>query len=253
MTSRSTFILGAIVLAFGAACSDSSPVTGPTNLRPSYSGGSGGGGTGGGGGTKVSCTNALTVSATVTQAFTGNSFSASYVLTSCQSKTHVSITATDLSTGAIVYSSPDLAGLVALWTLPYTLTTYRIDAKAYVGTNTTAVATASTTVSTLTPLPCNVTVNENATVGYWGIYPAVWVATDVQDCGQGGSVHLQITNLNSGQVELDYPGLGPSSFIDFEGAQVSYSTPYRVYVEYRSSTGELLGSATQDIVSSVLK
>lgn len=95
--------------------------------------------------------------------------------------------------------------------------------------------------------------NENATVGYWGIYPAVWVATDVQDCGRGGSVHLQITNLTTGQVELDYPGLGPSSFIDFEGAMVSYSTPYRVAVEYRSATGELLWSATQDITSSPLK
>lgn len=258
MTARSSFVLGAIVLTCAAAaCSDSPSATGPTGLSPSYSGGSGagggaGGGATGGGGTKVACTNTLSVSATATQAFTGNSFSAPFVLVSCQSKTHVAMTATDLSTGAIVWTSPDLLGVVALWTLPYTLTSYRVDARAYTGTNT-IVATASTIVSTLTPLPCNVVVNENATVGYWGIYPAVWVATDVQDCGQGGSVHLVITNLTTGLVELDYPGLGPSSFIDFEGAMVSYNTPYRVAVEYRSSTGELLGSSSTDIVSSVLK
>jgi hypothetical protein len=268
MAARSTFVLGAIVLACAAtACSDSSSPTVPMALGASYSGGSGAGGgatgggatggatggTGGGGVPKASCTNTMSVAATATQAFTGNSFSAQYVLASCQSKTHVAITATDLSTGAIVYNSPDLAGLVALWTLPYTLTTYRVDARAWVGTVATVVATASTTVSTLTPLPCNVTMNENATVGYWGIYPAVWVATDVQDCGQGGSVHLQITNLTSGNIEMDYPGLGTSSFIDFEGAMVSYSTPYRVYVEYRSPAGDLLGTSSRDIVSSPLQ
>ena len=96
-------------------------------------------------------------------------------------------------------------------------------------------------------------VHENATVGYYGIYPAVWAATDVQDCGHGGTVHLQITNMASGQVELDYADVGFSSFIDFEGAIVSYNTPYRLYVEYRSPTGEVLGSTTKDIVSSVLK
>jgi len=88
------------------------------DIRPSFSGGSGAGGGGTGGGVpKAACTNALTVSATATEAFTGNAFSAQYVLTSCQSKTHVAMTATDLSTGAIAWSSPDLLGLVALWTL----------------------------------------------------------------------------------------------------------------------------------------
>ncbi|MEP6495812.1 MAG: hypothetical protein ABJF01_24225 [bacterium] len=65
--------------------------------------------------------------ATATEARAGNSFTAQYVLTSCQSKTHVGITVTDLSTGAIVYNVADLTNIVALWTLPYRLTSYRVD------------------------------------------------------------------------------------------------------------------------------
>ena len=214
----------------------------------------GGGSTGGAGGTKAPCTNSLAVSGTATEALTGNAFSATYVLNACQSRTRVSMTATDLSTGAVVWSSiPDLAGTIALWNLPYTLTSYRIDARAVAGSTNAVVATASSVVSTLDVIPCTPFVHETATVGYWGIYPAVWAATDAQDCGRVGTVHLRITNLTTDRVELDYPSVGISSFIDFEGAIVSYSTPYRIYAELIARDGEILATSSTDVVSSPLK
>lgn len=217
-------------------------------------GGSTGGNTGGGGGGKVSCTNTLSVAGSATEALTGNAFQATYVLNACQSKTRVQMTATDLTTGNVVWQSvADLAGTIALWNLPYTLTSYRVDARAYAGSTGLLVATGSTVISTLDPLPCDVFVHETATVGYYTIWPAIWAATDAQDCGRGGSVHLRITNLATGAVSLDYPGLGMSSFIDFEGAIVAYSTPYRIEAELRSPSGELMASSSTDVMSSVLR
>jgi hypothetical protein len=194
------------------------------------------------------------IAASVAQALTGNAFTASTVLNACQSKTHVSVTATDVTTGALVYSSGDLPGTVALWTLPYKKTTYRVDATAMSGATNAVVATASTTVATTLDLPpCDAVLHETVTVGYWGIYHAVRAETDAQDCGQGGFVHLVITNMNTGQVELEYATLPLTSFIDFEGAVVSYNTPYHVYAELRSSTGEVRSTSSSDIVSSPLK
>lgn len=209
---------------------------------------SSGGGGGGGSGVKPPCTNTLDVSASVAQALTGNAFTASTVLLACQSRTHVSLTVTDVTTGAQVYSVPDLLGTVALWTLPYKKTTYRVDASA-VALNA-VVATASTTVTTTIDLPpCNAVIHQTVTVGYWLSYPAVWAATDAQDCGQGGFVHLVITNMNTGKVELDYGVLPTTSLVDFEGPIVSYNTPYHVYAELRSSSGEVRATSSSDIVS----
>ncbi len=253
------FVVGGFAVAgLLTACSNdlASPIIEGARFSGSASGGgaTGGGGSTGGGGTKATCTNTLTVSASATEALAGNAFSATYVLNSCQSKTRVSMTATDLSTGAVVWASvSDLAGTIALWNMPYTLTSYRIDAQAVAGSTNAVVATGSTVVSTLDVIPCTPFVHETATVGYWGIYPAVWAATDAQDCGRGGTVHLRITNLSSDGVELDYSGLGVSTFIDFEGAIVSYNTPYRVYAELVAQDGEILGTSSTDVTSSPLR
>lgn len=253
------FVVGGLAVAgLFTACSNdlASPIIAGARLSGSASGGgvTGGGGAAGGSGTKATCNNTLAVSGSATEALSGNAFSATYVLNACQSKTRVSMTATDLYTGAVVWASvPDLAGTIALWNLPYTLTSYRIDARAVAGSTNTVVATASTVVSTLDVIPCTPFVHETATVGYLGIYPAVWAATDAQDCGRVGTVHLRITNLSSGRVELDYPSVGISSFIDFEGAIVSYNTPYRVYAELVSRDGQVLATSSTDITSSPLR
>ena len=258
------FVVGSLAAAsLFAGCSGdiSSPIR---EVRPRFSGGSTGGGSTGGGGTtsgggtggggSTTCTNTLSVAASATEALAGNAFSATYALNACQSKTRVSMTATDLSTGAVVWVSvSDLAGTIALWGLPYSLTSYRIDATAVAGSTNSVVAQASTIVSTLNPLPCDVFVHQTVTVGYWGIYPAVWAASDAQDCGLVGSVHLRITNLTTGKVELDYPSLARSSFIDFEGPIVSYGTPYRVDAELRSRLGDVLATSSTDVISSPLR
>ena len=249
--------LASILLLSACGGSDVvSPVVTPVAARPaggSTSGGVDAGGTTSGGG-KAPCTNTLSVAGTATEALTGNAFSATYALVACQSRTRVWMTATDLAIGTVVWQSvPDLAGTIALWTLPYRLTSYRINAYAVAGSTNTTVATASTTVSTLNPLPCDVFVRQTVTVGYYLTWAAIWAATDAQDCGQGGTVHLQITNMTTGKLERDYVNLGRSTMIDFEGPIVSYSTPYRVYAELKSYSGAVLASSTTDVVSSPIK
>ena len=257
---------GIVAAGFSAACG--SELVAPTrDLSPRFSGGSATGGSATGGsatggsasggaaaGGRAVCTNSLSLSATASEALGGNTFSAVYTLNACQSRTRVSMTATDLATGNVVWRSlPDLAGLTAVWGLPYTLTSYRIDATASIISSGVPVATASTVVSTLTPLACTVFMNQSVTTGYWGIYPAVWAASDAQDCGLSGHVHLRITNLNTGRVEYEYLNLPKSVMIDFEGSIVSYDTPYRVYNELLDPSGNVLASSTTDVRSSVFR
>ena len=219
--------------------------------------GSGGGGVpsaGGGGVVKPPCTTTLSLVASATESLARNSFSATYTLGSCQSRTRISMTATDLSNGVLVYSSPDLIGSTAVWTLPYSLTSYRIIARAYSGVTGATLATATTTVDTLDALPCTTFVNETATVGYFGIYPAIWAATNAEPCGAPNAhIHVRITNLNSGRAEFDTITYGMSSLFDFEGAVVSYATPYEVDADLVSSSGAVLASSVSFVTSAPLR
>lgn len=220
------------------------------------SGGSGGGGSGGtgGGGTKPPCTTALSVAGAATEALTGNAFSATYTLVSCQSKTKVGLAVTDLSNGALVYSVPDLIGTTAVWTLPYKLTSYRIDARAYSGQTGATLTTATTTVDTLNALPCQVFVAESATVGYYLTYPAIWASTNVQSCGLPNSrVRLRITNLSSSVVEYDAYSYSSSYLTDYEGPAVSYGTPYEIEADLVSSTGDVLSTSLTAVTSAPLR
>lgn len=232
------------------------------------SGGTGGGGTstgggstagtstggGGGGGTKPACTSTLTVSATATQALAGNSFSATYTLASCQSKTKVALTATDVATGQTVYSTPDVLGTTAVWTLPYALSSYVIQARAYSGQTGVTLATASTIVSTAEPLPCDPTISETVTTGYYGIYPAIWNATNAQNCLIPGThTHLRITNVDTGTVSYETDSYAMSWMLDYEGAVVPYDTPFRVEAQLVSSGGDILAATTEYTRSPLLK
>lgn len=223
---------------------------------PAYaSGGSGAGGTAtGGGGVKPPCTTALSVAATASQALTGNSFMATYALISCQSKTKVSLTATDIATGWVVYQSPDLLGTTAVWTLPYTLTAYAISARAYSGVTGATLATASTIVSTATALPCTPSINETVTTGYYGIYPAIWNATAAQNCLiPGTSTHIRITNRSTGLVEYETSSPIMSWMLDFEGPIVSYNTPYQVDADLIDNSGAILATSTSYATSAPLR
>jgi hypothetical protein len=215
-------------------------------------GGGGGGATGGGGGNKAACTNAVSVSATATESLVGNNFSATYALTSCQSKTHVALTVTDVSNGALVWSVPDLIGTTAVWTQPYKLTSYRVGVRAYTSTQT--VATATTTVDTLTVIPCTPFVAESATVGYYINYAAIWAATNVESCGSPNAlVRVRIKNLTSGVTEFDTLTTSVSSMFDYEGPQVSYSTPYEVDADLQDSSGAVIATSTSLVTSSPLR
>ena len=213
-----------------------------------------GGGGGGGGGTKTNCTTAISLTASATQALSGNSFKADYVLTSCQSKTKVALTAVDIATGYTVYNNQDLIGTTAVWTLPYTLTAYQITARAYSGQTFATLASATTTVSTATPVPCTPSITETVTVGYWGIYPAIWNATNAQNCLiPGTSTHLRITNLATNSVVYDTTSPIMSWMLDYEGAVVAYSTDYQVEAELLDSSGAVLDRSVQVVTSSPLR
>jgi hypothetical protein len=217
-------------------------------------GGTATGGSGGGGGTKVNCVNTLSVTGTATQALSGNSFTATYVLTSCQSKTKVSLTAVDIATGATVYSSPDLLATTAVWTMPYTLTQYLVTARAYSGQTGVTVATATTILSTVDPLPCTPSIAETVTTGYWGIYAAIWDGYSAQNCFiPGTSVRMRITNMSTGLITYDSTSPYMSTMIDYEGPIVAYNTDYKFDVDLLDSSGSVLASDSHTVTSPPLR
>jgi hypothetical protein len=258
--SRTMQCLVGSLLATALLTACSGDIASPTrDLSPRFSGQAAGGGatggtaTGGGGATKPPCTNAVSVVGTATEALSGNAFSATYSLTSCQSKTHVSLEVIDLTTGAMVFVAPDVAGTTVFWNVPYTLTTYRVDAYAYtLGVTGAVVATGSTTISAMNALPCTPWVTQKVTSGYWGIYAAVWSTPTAQTCGLNTLMNLTITNLATRQVELSLPGAA-FGMVDFEGPQVSYSTPYRVTHSLVDRSGNVLATSSTDITSPALK
>ncbi len=232
------------------------------------SGGSGGGGTAtvgvsatggavggtGGGGTKIACITTLSVAATAAEALSGNSFSATFTLSSCQSRTKVGLTAIDIATGLVVYTSPDLIGTTAVWGLPYKLTSYQINARAYSGLTGATLATASTIVNTTDVLPCTPAITETVTTGYFGIYPAIWNATNAQNCFiPNTSTHLRITNLATGLVVYETSSPAMSWMLDFEGPIVAYSNRYEVDAELLDASGSILARSTQIVTSAPLR
>ena len=90
---------------------------------------------------------------------------------------------------------------------------------------------------------------EAPTVSYWLTYAAIWAHHSANDCGLGGYVNLRITNLTTGIVELNY-NLGMTATLDYEGAAVSYGTPYHIQADLHSATGELLASSGVDVITS---
>ena len=178
---------------------------------------------------------------------------ASYSLAWCGGPTTVILSATNVATGAVEWSQYATATTALTWATPRFSTTYRVEATAYDGAAVLARSTA--TVTTIAPPPnCATLTNQNLSVGYWGIYAAVWVSTTARDCGYGmTSVHLRITNLRSGLVEYDRYGLPLVSLVDFEGAVVKYDTPYQVEVEVRGAGNEVLDSSSRLITTSPLR
>jgi hypothetical protein len=213
-----------------------------------------GGGTTGGGGTKPACVTALSVTGTATEALSGNSFTSSYVLNSCQSKTKVSLTAVDISTGLTVYLSPDLLATTAVWTLPYTLTQYLVTARAYSGQTGATLATATTILSTVDPVPCTPSLVETITTGYFGIFPAIWDGYAAQNCLiPNTSVRLRITNVATGTVTYNLTTPVMSSMIDYEGVTVAYSNDYQFDAELIDSSGAVLARDSHVVTSPPLR
>jgi hypothetical protein len=64
---------------------------------------------------------------------------------------------------------------------------------------------------------------------------------------------MRITNLSSGQIELDNYGYGLVSLVDYEGSIVKYSTPYQIDVDVRGATNEMLDSSSQTITTPPMK
>lgn len=224
--------------------------SGPAALASGASGSAGGGG----GGTKPPCAAAVSVVATASEALAGNSFSASYTLLACQSRTKVSMTATDLANDAVVWSSPDVIGTTAVWMLPYKLTSYRIDARAWSGVTGATLTAGTTTVATLDELPCTTAITETVTTGYYLVYPAIWNATAAQSCGIPNVLtRLRIRNLSTGLVQYEMSSSAMASVLDFEGPIVAYNTPYEVDADLLSATGSVLATSVAYVTSAPLR
>lgn len=170
----------------------------------------------------------------------------------CFGPANVYVSATNTATGQVEYNTyVNTSGSVVL-PRPKGNTTYTISASAYDAYNGAPLATATSSVTTgLLPANCAQIVGQNITTGYWGIYAAIWIQTQARDCGYGGeSVHVKVTNMNSGQVEYEVYNMGMSSLLDFEGPIVKKATPYQFDIDVRGIDNEVLDSRSQIVTSS---
>jgi len=195
----------------------------------------------------------LTVGATAGTTAATFGITSSYSLVWCGGTSTVLLTATNTDTGVMEWSQYAASATDVLFATPQFGANYRIDAIAYDGA--TVLARASTVLTTpVAPPNCASITNENLSVGYWGVYAAVWISTTAKDCGYGRtSVHMRITNLDTGLVEYEAYGLPLNTLIDFEGPVVKYDTNYEVDVDVRGAMNELLDSTSQVMLTPPLR
>jgi hypothetical protein len=200
----------------------------------------------------ANCGPFLTTNATAGTSLTNYDLTGTYSLVWCGGASTVFMSATN--TAGVVEWSQDATTTGGLtFATPQFNTTYRIDTVAYEGG--VVLARSSRLVTTVAAPPnCATITNENLSVGYWGIYPAIWVSTTAKDCGYGRtSVHMRITNLKSGLVEYESYGLPLNSLIDYEGAQTKYDTSYQVDVDVRGASNEVLDSSSRTVTTPPLR
>jgi hypothetical protein len=253
--------LAALMPVTGAMASGGSGGGGGTGGGGTSTGGGGGGGGtatggGGGGGGKAVCVPVTSFTATAGFQPGAMGITATYALAACAPRNRVTITATNLATGAVEYQSPlDFPGATVFYDYPSFGTNYRVDLKV-MAVNTGAPIDSRSIVLT-TPAPtanCATIVNSNLSVGYWGTWAAIWTAYTVRDCGYGReSVEIRVTNLDTGIVEYDYGSFPMSSVFDYEGSITKYDTNYQIDVEVHGASGELLDSHTESVITPPLK
>lgn len=205
-------------------------------------GGSSGGGSGGGGGTKAPCDPFS--GATAIADLSG--IKASYTLALCLSgKTTVNVQFKNAS-GAVVSAVTDPVGNQAVLTnivfasnysVVFTATSSRTGG--IVGTTTVAVTTPTLGVN------CATGTTVEPRMGYYSIYPAVWISYATLNCGYGmQTAEIRITNLDTGVLMADYTNMPTAMNLDYEGAIVAYDTNYQFEVIIHGAMGEVLDSAT---------
>jgi hypothetical protein len=201
----------------------------------------------------ANCGPFLTTDAAAGTSLTNYDLTGSYSLVWCGGASTVFMSATNTTTGAVEWSQDATTTGGLTFATPQFNTTYRIDTVAYDGG--VVLARSSKLATTVAAPPnCATITNENLSVGYWGIYPAIWVSTTAKDCGYGRtSVHMRITNLKSGLVEYESYGLPLNSLIDFEGAQAKYDTSYQVDVDVRGASNEVLDSSSRTVTTPPLR
>jgi hypothetical protein len=197
----------------------------------------------------ANCGPFLTTSATAGSTSTAYGITASYNLIWCTGASTVLLSATNTTTGVQEWAQYATVTNSLSFPNPKFGTAYRIDATAYEAG--VVLAQASTYVTTMpTPPNCATITNENLSVGYWGVYAAIWNSYAAKDCGYGmTSVHMRITNSSSGLVEADYWNLPLNYLIDFEGPVVKYNTTYQVDVEVRGAGNEVLDSSSRSVLT----
>jgi hypothetical protein len=208
----------------------------------------GGGGGGGGGGGKAACVPIASFTPTAGYRPGAMGITVNFALATCTPRNRVTITFTNLTTGLVEYQSPfDFTGTSVTYDGPAFSTDYRADITVVGVTSTSVLAKSSALVTTPAPVAnCASIVNENLSVGYWINWAAIWTAYTVQDCGYGReSVEIRVTNLTTGQLEFSFDKFAMTGLFDYEGAPVSYDTPYQIDVVVHGAQGEVLDSTTR--------
>jgi len=208
----------------------------------STGGTSGGGGGGGGGGTKAPCDPFS--GATAIADTTG--IRASYTLALCLSgKTIVNVQFKNAA-GTVVSSVIDPVGNQAH--LGYIVFASNYSVVFTATSSRTGGIVGATTVNVTTPtlgVNCATGTTVEPRMGYYSIYPAMWISYATLNCGYGmQTAEIRITNLDTGVLAADYTNLPVAMNLDYEGPMVAYDTNCQFEVVIYGAMGEVLDSAT---------
>jgi hypothetical protein len=208
-------------------------------------GGTSGGGGSGGGGSVKNCSPSITLAASASTLSGERSLTASFT-TACASKSHVTLTAVNTSTGRLEWVAPVDSVLTSYtWNAPLFGTTYRIDATLTSNAGP-LLASASTTLTTLpAPPDCGPFLTVDAAAGTTATTFAITATYSLVWCGGPSNVMVTATNTDTGVTEWAQYATVTSNLLF---STPKFSTNYRIdATAYDGST--VLARASQSLTT----
>lgn len=170
----------------------------------------------------------------------------------------VNVRLTNTATGVVELDRRGLAGGIGTLALPAnqnydTVYTETVEVYGALG-ELLATDTKPVTTPAKPAANCATITGENNSVGYWGVYAAVWIQYQVKDCGYGGQrVRVWVRDMVHDTVDFDVTTTTLSGLFDFEGTSTKYDTDYEVHVDVYGIFDELLDSSTSQMHTPVMK